>query len=103
MRAYFRPGLYPKNFGGGCNFELGRRRLDAENGLNKPFENVSCLRRNQKFFLRKGQTNFDIISSVVFSGKINLKQVEEQKKALEDPGACSPGKFLKVHVLQWPF
>ena len=26
------------------------RGLDAEKGVNKPFVNVSCLRRNQKLF-----------------------------------------------------
>ena len=27
---------------------------------------------------------------LVFSGRINLKQVEEQRKTSEGPGACSP-------------
>ena len=50
----------PENFGEGMQFEIrlsvyyfklkNGRRLDAEKGENKPFENVSCLRRNQKFF-----------------------------------------------------
>ena len=56
MRVYVRPGVDPENFGGGCNFELdlmlykNDKRLDAEKIANKPFENFSCLRRNQKFF-----------------------------------------------------
>ena len=70
--------------------------VDAEKSVNKPFENVVCLRRNQKF-LKEGTSNFNIFSSVVFSGRINLKQVEEQKK--NGPGACSPEKFLKIHIL----
>ena len=60
MRAYFRPGVDLENFGGGmqfwirfnvnlCEYKNGRR-LDAEKIVNKPFENFSCLRRNQKFF-----------------------------------------------------
>ena len=80
-----------------CSYKNGRR-LDAEKVVNKSFENVSYLRRNQKFF-KEGGPNFDIFSSVVFSGGINLKQVEEQKKALEGPMACSLGKFLKIHAL----
>ena len=59
----------PENFGGGmqfsirlnvcyCKYENGRR-LDAEKGVNKPFENVSYRRRNQKFF-KEGAPNYDI-------------------------------------------
>ena len=55
------------------------RRLDAKKSINKPFENVSCQRRIQIFF-RKGASNFDIFSSVLFSGRINLKQNEEPKR-----------------------
>ena len=77
-----------ENFGGGvqfgirlnvyyCKYKNGKR-LDAEKIVNKPFENFSCLRRNQKFF-KEGAPNFDIFSSVVFSCRSNLKQVEEQK------------------------
>ena len=40
--------------------------------------------------------------SVCFSGRANLKQFEE-KTTLEGPGACSPGKFLKVYIVLWPF
>ena len=80
-----------------CKYKNGSC-LDAEKGANKPFENVSCLRRNQEFF-KKGAPNFDIFTSIVFTGRIILKQVEEQKKAPEGPGACFPGKFLKIHVL----
>ena len=40
-------------------------------------ENVLCRRRNQKLF-KEGTPNFDIFSSVVFSGRFNMKQVEEQ-------------------------
>ena len=56
--------------------------VDAEKGVNKSFENVFSLRCNQKFF-KEGTPNFNSFSSVVFSGRINLKQVEEQKK--KDP------------------
>ena len=67
----------PKNFDGGMQFSIrlnvyyckykNGRRLDAEKGVNKPFENVSYLRHNQKFF-KEAAPNFDI-----FFGRINLK------------------------------
>ena len=50
-------------------------------------------------FFKEGTPNFDMFSSVVFYGRINLKQVEEQKMVPEGSGACSPGKALKIHVL----
>ena len=53
-------GSESRNIGGGMQFSIrwnvyyckykNRRRLDAEKGVNKPFENASCLRRNHKFF-----------------------------------------------------
>ena len=98
----------PENFGREMQFSIrlnvyyskykNGRRLDAEKGVSRPFENVSYRRRNQKFF-KEGASNFHIFSSVVFFGRINLKQVEEQKRAQEGPGACSSGNFLKIHVL----
>ena len=36
--------------------------------------------------------------SVCFSGRVNLKQIEE-KTVLGDPGAYSPGKFLKFYMV----
>ena len=68
MRAHFRPEVDPENFGGGmqflitlnvyyCKYKNGRR-LDAETGTNKPFENVSCLKRNQKFFKGRQSSTF---------------------------------------------
>ena len=50
----------PENFGGGLQFLIrlnvyyckckNGRGLDTKKGANKPFENVLCLRRNEKFF-----------------------------------------------------
>ena len=67
MRACFRPGVDPQNFGGRMQFEIrlnvyyckykSGSRPDAEKGVNKPFANVSCLRRNQNFFLEKAITS----------------------------------------------
>ena len=36
--------------------------------------------------------------SVCFSGRVNLKQIEE-KTTLGSPGTCSPGKFLKFYMV----
>ena len=36
--------------------------------------------------------------SVRFSGRANLKQIEE-KTTLGGPGACSPGKILKFYIV----
>ena len=41
--------------------------------------------------------------SVCFSGRANLKQIEKKNGSIGGPGACSFGKFLKFHILQWPF
>ena len=43
--------------------------VDAEKGVNRPFENVSCLRCTLKFF-KEGTPNFDIFSSVVFPAEL---------------------------------
>ena len=59
-----------------------------------PFENVSCLRRNQNFF-KEGAPNFDIFSSVVFSGRINLKPVEEYKKGSRGSGGMLQRKSFE--------
>ena len=79
-----------------CKYKSGRR-LDAEKAVNKPFENVSYGRCNQKIF--KGHQISTFFQAYFFFGRINLKQVEKRKKAIEGPGACSSGKFLKIHVL----
>ena len=52
----------------------GIGRLDPEKGVNKPFKKFSGQGRTQKFF-REG-TKFKCI----FSGKISLKQIQEQKR-----------------------
>ena len=36
--------------------------------------------------------------NICFSGRVNLKQIEE-KTAQEDPGACSPGNFLRFYMV----
>ena len=49
------------------------RRLDSENGVNKPFEKVSCQGRIQNFFGRSNKCFFKLI----FFGWVNFKQIEE--------------------------
>ena len=52
-----------------------------------------------KVFLERA-SKCDIVHLIVcFSGKTNLKQIEE-RMALGGLGACSPGKFLKYYVVQ---
>ena len=74
------------------------RRLVPQKDVNKPFKNASCQGRIHKFFYGGGAPNFSVFSSVFFSGRIALKQFEEQKRLCVDPEAmaCSPGKFLKI-------
>ena len=74
-------------------------RLDAEKGVNKPFEKFSCLRRNQKFF-KEGAPNFNIFPSVVLSGRINVKQVEEQKRLQRVRGHAPWEIFLNSRLLK---
>ena len=46
-----------------CKCKNGRS-VDAKKSVNKVFENVLCLRRNQNFF-KERTPNFNIFSSVV--------------------------------------
>ena len=65
-------------------------------GVNKPFKKMFlCLRRVQK---RVGAPNFDVFSSVFFSGRIMLKYFEN-KKGLRGSGGVLPGNFLKIYIL----
>ena len=56
-----------------------------------------------RIFLTERAKNFDIFEGQFFSKRDNLKQIEKQIWFLKGPGACSPGKFLKVSMMQWPF
>ena len=69
-----------------------QRRLDPETGVNKPFENVSCYRRIQKFF-QGGGTNFRHFSCVVFFDRFDFKQLESQKRLLGVRGHAPPEIF----------
>ena len=68
-------------------------------GVNKPFKKMFlCLRRIQKLFQGGSTPNFDVVSSVFFSGRIMLKYIEN-KKDLRGSGGVLPGNFLKIYVL----
>ena len=56
-----------------------QRRLDAETGVNKPFENVSC-QGSIQHFLRERAPIFVAFSSVFFFGRVNFKQLKYQKR-----------------------
>ena len=67
-------------------------------GVNKPFEKCFHVCGVFRIFFREGTQLFDIFSSVFFFGRNILKHIEN-KKALEGPGACFSGKFLKIYIL----
>ena len=50
-----------------------------------------------KFFQGGHQIATSFSPKRVFSGRVNLKQIEE-KTTLGDPGTRSPGKFLKFYM-----
>ena len=54
-----------------------QRRLNSETGVNKPFENVSCQGRIQKFFEGRG-INFRLFSSVIFPEELFLSILSAQ-------------------------
>ena len=53
--------------------------LDRKRGVNKPIEDVLCQRRIQNF-LRVGVIKVWHLFKRSFSGKADLKQIEEQKR-----------------------
>ena len=76
--------------------------LDPETGeisLLKMFQ----VRGVFRIFFREVAPIFITFSSVVFSGRVNFKQLKHQKRLFEGPGACSLVKILKICILQWPF
>ena len=68
-----------------------QRRLDPETGGIKPFENVSCQGRIQKFF-QGGTIKFCHFSSVFF-GRFDFKQFQYQKRLLGVRGHAPTEKF----------
>ena len=56
-----------------------QRRLNSETGVNKPFENVSCQGRTQKF-LMEGAPIFVTFFKRIFSGRVIFKHLKCQKR-----------------------
>ena len=54
------------------------KRLNTEQGVNEPFENISCQRCIQNFF-REEALNFDIFSSVFFQAEIIWSKLRNRK------------------------
>ena len=69
-----------------------QKRSRTRRGKGRKY--VLCLRRNQKF-LMEGTPNFNIFLSAVFTGRINLKQVEEPKKGSRVSGGMLPRKIFE--------
>ena len=69
--------------------------MDAEKRINMPFENALCLRHNRKFFEGKDTKFQHFFFKRSFSGKINLKQVEGQKKGSRGSGGVLSRKIFE--------
>ena len=48
---------------------------------------------------KRGDHKFYIFFERIFSGRTDLKLVENQETFQGGPGAYSPGKFLKIYLL----
>ena len=70
-----------------------QRRLNSETAVNKPFENVSCQGRIQKFF-QGGGTNFRHFSSVFFPAELILSNLNAKNDFREVRGML-PRKFFE--------
>ena len=74
-----------------------QKRLDPETDVNKPFENVSCQGRIQKFF-QGGSTKFNHFFKRIFSGRVNFKQLISTKNDSRGSRSMLPRKtFENLH------
>ena len=69
-----------------------QRRIDPEAGVNKPFENVSCQGRIQKFFQDDYQF-FCHISSVIFFDSFNSSNFSNKNDSMGIWEHAPPEKF----------
>ena len=67
------------------------KNVRSKQGVNKPFEKCFYVCGVFRNFFREGASNFDTFSSVVFSGRIVLKHIENKKGS----GWFSPKKFFE--------
>ena len=72
-----------------------QRRLNSETGVNKPFENVSCQGRIQKF-LRERASIFVTFFKRIFSGRVNFKQLKFQKRLKGQSKGMFPWKIFEI-------
>ena len=79
-----------------------QRRLDPETGVNKPFENVSCQGRIQSCFQGGGTIFCHFFKRSFFPAKLILSNLSTKNDS-RGPWACSPGKILKICIVQLSF
>ena len=68
-------------------------------GVNKPFEKCFHICGVFRIFSRESTPHFDIFSSVVFSGKIILKHVENEKDSRGSGGMLPRKIFENLHIV----
>ena len=69
-----------------------QRRFNAETGVNKPFENVSCQGRIQNFFQGEG-TKFRHFSSEFSPAELFLSNLSAKNDSREVRGHAPPENF----------
>ena len=69
-----------------------QKRLDQQMDTNKPFENVSCQGRIQKFF-QLGGTEFCCFSKRIFPAELILNNLSIKNDSREIHGHAPPKKF----------
>ena len=71
-------------------------------GVRSPLKMFSCLQRVQEIFSSRGHSNLPYFQACFFF-RIILTYIEYKKSSRGGSGACSPGKFLKIYILQCHF
>ena len=75
-----------------------QRRLDPETGVIKPFENVSCQGRNQKFFQGGGTNSRHFSKRRFFPADLILSNSSTKNNSRGSEGML-PRKISKICVL----
>ena len=78
------------------------RRLDPEKDISKLLENVFKSGAYAEIFFTGMEHQILAFFKVYFFGRINLKQIQKQKR-FEGVRGMLPEKLLKIYVLHWPF
>ena len=75
-----------------------QRRLDPETRVNKPFENVSCLGRNQNFF-QGGDINFHhFFKRIFFSAELILSNSSTKNDSRGSGDMLFRENFVNLHT-----